>query len=235
MSKRVGQEGKLSRSIHSGRVVTSLREAIVSGRLKAGDSLVEATLASELGVSRGPVRNALLELKGEGLVETSANGRAYVTGFERRHLVDLFAVRLEHEFLAVRWGIERRASPAGVLAAHAALEAETGLSSTRMAEVDLTFHRALLEFSGSRSLLRAWLALAPVITTVIAVANRRVGLSSTELHALVRDLHVPIVEAVVARDLKAAKRCLEEHFERLHSSYPDPESPAADGEATPLS
>src|ERR1700760_887011 len=53
------------------QVVTELRQAILSGRLKPGERLVEGRLADELGVSRNPVREAIRALASEGLIEVT--------------------------------------------------------------------------------------------------------------------------------------------------------------------
>jgi DNA-binding GntR family transcriptional regulator len=94
---------KLGRSIYSGWVAAVLREAIIDGTLASGTPLVEARVADELAVSRGPVRSALQVLEGEGLVRTLPNGRTSVVGFGAEDLRDLFRVRFELESTAIRW------------------------------------------------------------------------------------------------------------------------------------
>ena len=96
---------KFARSPYSGTILAHLREEIVSGRLARGASLVERRLATEFGVSRGPVRSALQVLEAEGLVETRPNGRMLVAGFGHGDLVSLFDVRLLVESAAVRSGV----------------------------------------------------------------------------------------------------------------------------------
>lgn len=162
---------KLARSVYSGSVTSLLREAIISGRLAEGSPLVERTLAQQLQVSRGPVRNAFYVLEGEGLVTTLANGRMVVAGFDRQDLSDLLAVRLELEGTAVRWAVERGSEVQPVLDVLAKMEAE-GTTTQRLVDLDIDFHRALLDLSGSRFLVQAWLALAPVIHTVVTLGNR---------------------------------------------------------------
>ena len=183
MSERIGlaslpSDGKLSRSAHSLRVVHALREAIVSGAMAAGAPLVETAIARTLGVSRGPVRTALHELHAQGLVEITPTGRSSAVGFDHERLLDLLAVRWQLESQAVRWGLERKHGLEDVIAAYAAIEAADGASGEELAELDMVFHRALVAFSGSRALMSAWSALAPVVTTVLVVANRRTQLSA---------------------------------------------------------
>jgi DNA-binding GntR family transcriptional regulator len=203
---------KLARSLHSGRVANLLREAIVDGTLAAGTPLVEARVAEELAVSRGPVRNALHVLEGEGLVETRPNGRMVVSGFRHEDVDDLLRVRFELEALAIRWGIERDASLERVLHAFREIEAE-GTSSRRLVELDVTFHRAVVELGDSRFLLSSWLALAPVIEAVITIGNRRLETKDPESnYARIVDSHRRLVAALETRDAEAAVASLGEQF-----------------------
>jgi DNA-binding GntR family transcriptional regulator len=206
-------DGKLSRSAHSLRVVHAVREAIVSGAMADGAPLVETAIARTLGVSRGPVRTALHELHAQGLVEITPTGRSSVVGFDHPRLLDLLSVRWQLESQAVRWGLERQHSLEDVSAAYGAIEAAGGVSGEELAERDMAFHRALVAFSGSRALMSAWGALAPVVTTVLVVANRRTQLSVDQLNVLVRDMHRPLIKALLAADADELARLLQRQFE----------------------
>jgi DNA-binding GntR family transcriptional regulator len=70
-----------------------IREAILDGRLEPGSRLKEEELARELGISRTPVREALLMLQAEGLVETAPNRGAVVRTHDAEDLVDLYQLR----------------------------------------------------------------------------------------------------------------------------------------------
>ena len=89
--RKVGEEHS---SLH-GQVIAELREAILTGRLKAGERLVEERLADELGVSRNPVREAIRALASEGLIEVTARRGAAVatmTEQEARETIELRAL-----------------------------------------------------------------------------------------------------------------------------------------------
>src|ERR1700693_4514536 len=89
--RRLGEDHS---SLHD-RVVTELRQAILSGRLKPGERLVEGRLADELGVSRNPVREAIRALASEGLIEVTARRGAAVatmTEQEARETIELRAL-----------------------------------------------------------------------------------------------------------------------------------------------
>jgi GntR family transcriptional regulator, gluconate operon transcriptional repressor len=210
---------KLGRSIHSGWVAAVLREAIIDGSLAARTPLVEARVADELAVSRGPVRSALHVLEGEGLVRTLPNGRTEVVGFGAGDLRDLFAVRFELEGTAIRWGAERGAEIAPLEASLAAFESE-GATTPRLVELDVAFHRALVERSGSRFLVEAWKAVAPVIQTVIAIGNRRLTVADPESHfRRIVASHEPLIETIRAAKPDVATAMLKEQFELTASMF----------------
>jgi DNA-binding GntR family transcriptional regulator len=86
---------------HAANVVHShLRKLILDGVLAAGASINQVTLASELGVSRTPVREAIRMLQEEGLVEAKPQKRAHVAGFDPFHLETVYTERVLLESLA---------------------------------------------------------------------------------------------------------------------------------------
>jgi DNA-binding GntR family transcriptional regulator len=216
----VGQHTvKLARSLYSGRVARVLREAIVEGELPEGSPLVEAQLAAELSVSRGPVRSALQVLQGEGLVETRANGRMATVRFGPEDLDDLLAVRLELESSAVRRGTAARADVEPVRAAFEAFRQESA-TTERLVELDIAFHRALVEHGGSRFLLSAWLALAPVLQAVITIGNRRLARQDPATHyRRIMAAHEPILEPLERRDPELVVSILAEQFALTRAQF----------------
>jgi DNA-binding transcriptional MocR family regulator len=75
------------------KIAHALAERIVSGAYRPGDRLMEAALAKELGVSHGPIRDALRQLQNAGLVTISPYRGAYVTEYSAREIEELYEVR----------------------------------------------------------------------------------------------------------------------------------------------
>ncbi|HKT57579.1 MAG TPA: GntR family transcriptional regulator [Microbacterium sp.] len=96
------------RMLESTRVTSLLRDAILDGDRDPGSRLIERDLATELGVSRVPVRDALKVLEGEGLVELRPRTWAVVREFTDHDLADLDEVREVVEPLAFRLAAQRR-------------------------------------------------------------------------------------------------------------------------------
>ena len=97
----VGSGGPLGEktSVSAARV---LREAILSGALAPGQTLGEESLGRQLGISRTPVREALVMLRGEGLVETPPNRPAAVRSFTAADLYEMHSLRAVLEGYAAR-------------------------------------------------------------------------------------------------------------------------------------
>ena len=77
----------------SASVRDQLVQLILVGTLKSGDRINEVHIASSLGVSRGPVREAARELEGQGLFVSRPNQGFYVATFLRREIVDLYEIK----------------------------------------------------------------------------------------------------------------------------------------------
>src|SRR5881227_2547004 len=137
------------------RVYEHLREEILSERLHPGAELLEVPLSEELGVSRGPIREAIGRLAAEGLVTVKPRRGAVVRSLSKEEFLELYQVREALEMMAVRLAVPRlRAED---------LQELQGLMETmaRHAERDevaeffeanVAFHGRLLEASGNRKL-----------------------------------------------------------------------------------
>lgn len=135
-----------------GRVYQRIREDIIGGRYKKNEELREAAVASELGVSRTPVREALRQLELEGLVAIVPNKGAYVKGFTDKDIHDIFVIRSLLEGLCARWAAKNITSEQ-----MQAMEESVYLSGFHLQnghveqfiEQDSRFHEIMYQASGS--------------------------------------------------------------------------------------
>ena len=88
-----------------------LREMILAGELPSGSRIAELTLVDKLGVSRTPIRTALMKLEQEGLLESLNNGGYAVRTFTERDVSDAIELRGTLEGLAARLAAERGCAP----------------------------------------------------------------------------------------------------------------------------
>lgn len=103
-------------------VARSLRTALLDGAYEPGARLNEVQLAAKLGVSRTPIRTALQQLAGEGLVEYKSNRGFFVRRFDIADVLDAFEMRALAEGLAARLAAERGLTPEDEIEIEAALE-----------------------------------------------------------------------------------------------------------------
>ena len=91
------------RRVLADEVTDDLREAIVTHEFKPGQKLSEDLLAVQLGVSRGPVREALMRLASEGLVTIERHRGAKVASWDRTDIEEIYSMRSVLETLAIEW------------------------------------------------------------------------------------------------------------------------------------
>jgi DNA-binding GntR family transcriptional regulator len=131
-------------------VYSALREAISGGSIRANEPLREGRLAAALGVSRTPVREALVRLSAEGLVEADGTGGLRVADLRADDLDEVFALRTALESLAVRYACDVD-NPDGIVELrriHAAsVEAVAADDVEQLLELNTAFHLALNRFA----------------------------------------------------------------------------------------
>jgi GntR family transcriptional regulator, gluconate operon transcriptional repressor len=133
----------------------ALRALIASGALRGGQRLVEAVIADQLNVSRGPVRDAFRQLRGEGLLREVPRRGTYVVSLTMEDVRDLMDLRAALETRAARLITERgRAADLEALeAALTSLEVSCHIGdAATIGAADFVFHAALCRTSGSNRL-----------------------------------------------------------------------------------
>jgi DNA-binding GntR family transcriptional regulator len=194
------------------RAEHSLRELIVSGALKPGERVNEVALAAELGISRGPLREAIQGLVREGLLEIIAHRGAFVPTVNEAILRDLYEVRTALESYAVKL-LTRLPRSSGVSELRSLVEeAEAGLDNRGDGYPnDADFHRGLFTAVGNPALTHA----AEDVQLRISIARARSARNPQRALAAL-DEHRAIVSAIGAGRVDDAVRLLEQH---LRASY----------------
>ena len=213
----------LPRRAFSDTVVVRLREAILHGGLAPGEVLRENQLAESLGVSRGPVREALNRLETEGLIIQRPGRRAVVARLSRKDLDEVFSVRLALERLAVQLacttpsetGLEEMQAVVDQMARAMAGEATARLAS----ELDLSFHDVLYHMSAHQRLIAFWTQLKPQVQVFLLSRN----VAAPDFREFAVKGHQEILDALKARNEGRALDIIEKHlqvgYQRLLSSY----------------
>jgi DNA-binding GntR family transcriptional regulator len=193
-------------------VAVQLRRAIITGELAPGVHMNEPLLARGFGVSRVPVREALVQLEHEGLVRSEPGRGSFVVGMSPTDVQEFYDLRLLIEVQAGRLAA-RRATVDDVGALEetmAVMRRASQLSqSEQFFEADVTFHRQIVVASGHRRLASVWETLSGIAYTLLCV---------TDLFALSHDqdeiiqTHQDIVDGLKAGDPDTVEVELRHHL-----------------------
>jgi DNA-binding GntR family transcriptional regulator len=186
-----------------------IREAIIDGRLKPGQRLKEEDLARQLGISRTPVREALLMLQVEGLIVATPNRGATVRVHTPEDLDDLYALRALLEGHAARRAGPRITEEEISLLRESCDRFEALSPDDALRELvreNLFFHSTILDIAGSSrlaSMVRGVIELPLVYKSYIWYSPDQKRISS--------HYHRQIVKALATGDAERAELVMKEH------------------------
>jgi len=139
------------------RVLDAIEQALVSGALKPEDRVVEAEIAREAGISRGPVREAIQQLVGEGILVSIPHRGTFVARWTERDVAETYSMRALLESYAASLAMTRMEQQESAelesIVKEMFLQAGEGNASAVL-ELDLHFHHRLYELSGHSMLGR---------------------------------------------------------------------------------
>ena len=211
-------------------VQKEIERMIVGGELSAGAKLSENTLAVRLGVSRGPVREALRGLEQTGLVQVEKNRGVFVRQISLEEADEIYEVRAALEGLIGRLAA-KRIRPEQVEKIRAVVKKMHAVGRARDAEayypLNVQFHALLVEAAGNRALQTNY---KRIVNELDLYRRETISRSAENIPVSTRD-HEAIVNAVARGDEKLAERLLFEHViisrERLHKALAKPPAKGA--------
>ena len=184
-----------------------LREAIILGHLEHGQRITEKYISEMMDVKRGPARESLLILEGQGLVRKVPSLGYFVESNSDDEIRDVYAVRVALETIAIRRAAEnaRREDLVRLqLICESMRKAvEQGNSAERVRE-DLNFHAEIVHASGSRVLQRAYSTLPRPFYGPIDLPRKKAD--------RVMQQHEAIIKAIGDRDPDRAAEILALHI-----------------------
>lgn len=210
-----------------------LKRAVLASRLRPGDALSVPALATQMGISRSPVREAVQRLIHDGLATHAAHRGAVVASVDIEDIRQLFVVREVMEGLAARLATERLdatkvAELRSLLDEHERLVEEDESANSHI-EMDMAYHRLIREVAGN-----------PHLTGALDTIHGKAHLA---LHSLWRSPDAPrlaleehrrVFTAMTAGDPDGADQAARDHIARLRlrlsqavASGPDPDGAGA--------
>ncbi|MBC7436373.1 MAG: GntR family transcriptional regulator, partial [Bdellovibrionales bacterium] len=199
-----------------------LREMILAGELPGGARIAELSIVEKLGVSRTPIRAALMRLEQEGLLEALPNGGYGVRTFSERDISEAIELRGTLEGLSARLAAERGVAPVVLgeareaLAAIDAVLAEPSLNDEAFSSyvaLNEKFHALLSELAGSTVIARELervcsLPFASPSGFVVVQANSP---QARDMLIVAQDQHWQVLEAIEQREGARAEAIMREH------------------------
>lgn len=192
-------------------VATYITEKIISGELPGGQPIRQEAIAKELGVSRVPIREALLQLEADGLVQIQTHRGAVVSSLSREDAIDVFDTREILELFLIQKAVGA-ATQRDYDAIQAVLDRydmaiRQGGEPAQLSQINWDFHIALLEPSQrprSLSVLRMlYISLDRYLQLQIQPKEAQ--------RAAVKD-HRAMFEAYTRRDTREVTRFLKTHM-----------------------
>ncbi len=192
------------------RVLADLRMAILTGKLKPNDRLVESNIAEQMGISRGTLREALRQLEQEGLVISESYRYTRVANVDEEAIREvLFPARRIIEVFLVKKAVGKM-KEADIEKLETIIE-EMRFGAARndlslVVEKDIEFHEYILNISDYKSLIPLWQGM----TGQIRIHFYKVGLSK-DLQSIV-DEHEELMEALLSKDLNRIMEVMAKHI-----------------------
>ena len=212
----MGRAPMIIRNVLSDQVKDYLLTAILAGEFPPGSRIIETRVARHLGVSQGPVREALRDLEALGLIDTTPYQGARVRQPHKAELLEAYDLRAMLESFGARLAMPRL-SDADLLDLEgfvsAMQEAARAGDENEQARVDVAFHSRIVALSGNQVLQRLWRFLEPVSRTHITYILPGVDADR------ISGLHVPILAALRARDAVSAEQAIHDHFTVVGSMF----------------
>ncbi|MGL5513392.1 MAG: GntR family transcriptional regulator [Sporomusa sp.] len=192
-------------------VAETLREAIASGILRAGERLMEIQLAEELGVSRTPVREAIRKLELEGFVVMMPRRGTYVADLSIKDINEVFEIRTALDVLAAGLAVERITEEELEQLERLLVEIGELLEQgdvDKLVESDSQFHDVLYRASRNDRLVGIINNLREQFTRFRSISIKYPGRMQDTVNE-----HRRLVEAIASRDIDLAQQIAREHME----------------------
>jgi DNA-binding GntR family transcriptional regulator len=187
-----------------------LRDDIIHGRLKANERLKVAELASRMGTSTNPVREALQQLRGEGFVIMEQNRGARVRPIDEEFVRDICEIEVLIEPALTRWfvGIATTGDIDDLERVQAEIEALNYADEEKHSDLDLQFHRLMYDRHYNRHAVDLWIRHRQILGAI-----GRGFPTSLSRQANVIGEHRQLIACIKVQDAEGAARVIGQHVE----------------------
>ncbi len=211
-------EPALQRVCMRDRIRDTLVARILDGRYPAGTQLKELQLAREFNVSQAPIREALRELEGSGLVQSERYRGTRVRGADLQEMSESYELRATLEVRAIELAMPcTPALLADLEACHRRMATAVNTDNSEgYIDSALAFHHRLMEASGNRVFVTVWDSLHFDVRGRIVL--RRMAAKGNSLAPQVK-LHRTLLEKLRASDIPGAQAIMRRIFDRVFEAF----------------
>lgn len=211
-TSKLPKEGR--RTSATQRVEQYIKKAIYEGRVKPRERIIEGDIARHLGVSRGPVREAVLRLETEGLIVTTPRRGTFIRDFPMREIEVISRMRGKLEALCVRY-MRENMTPEQVASLRESVQkmksAAVNKDDEQFFYADMELHRKIWKLAGHPPLFRTLNAVMnPFIFTIARGYSVRVPINKRYTN------HRDYVEMILKTPLGRVEGAVERYYERLY-------------------
>ncbi|MCD9022461.1 GntR family transcriptional regulator [Cohnella silvisoli] len=193
-----------------------IKQQILDGQLNPGDRIVETKVAKELGISQTPVREAIRQLSGEGIITIVPNRGPMVRTFDMKDIFEVYSLRSMLEGLAIRLAVQHATDEdieelVQFLADMKRKCADDTVDS--LLQESSYIHQSIIRLSQHSRLSASYNS----ITFHISLAGRILGRVSTKQKEV--DQHAELIDALVRRDPDHAEKVMRKHILRSFNEF----------------
>lgn len=202
----------------SKELVTYIKQQILSGELNPGDRIVETKIARELGISQTPVREALRELQGQGIITVVPNRGPLVRSLSKEDAFEVYSLRSMLEGMAIRLAVKFATDEEVAELENVYHQMD---QKVRDDSVDYLFqysshlHELIIKYARHSRISTFY----DSISLQIALLNRQLGMKKSKDYEV--NQHWELIEVMKARDPDAAELTMRKHIYRSYCDFVD--------------
>ncbi|SHI83819.1 GntR family transcriptional regulator [Lutispora thermophila] len=198
-------------SLLSENVVTFLRNKILNGEISPGERIIEADIAAELGISRGPVREAMRQIEKEGLATYVPNKGCSATVLSSEDAWKVFYLRGSLEKLALQTCNGKLDDKSIFIMEDAIAQMKEAGQNNRWVEVvecDELFHKEIIKAPRMKRLLQMWESLSG-LNFAMFFAGKRANIFQIDIQ---HEHHSKMLEILAKGNLEESCKAIDEHY-----------------------
>lgn len=194
-------------------ITARLRREIVSGKIKPGTSLAEPVLAERFGASRAPIREALIALERDGLVEFNDRSRTRVRPLTTADFEEICSMRMALESMAARIAAAKWTAKDSEAIEENIQRQERAATLGELSHLDVEMHEYVVRFSGHRRLAAAWRGIRWQFEMCLAYTHRLQEKLDFEPRRITVDSHRRLLAALASGKPELAAKTMASHVE----------------------